>query len=276
MRLSFSEISLLVISVSLFFGCAAQQASRVVQTDDPVRVSYVCMRQNGMIVDANDPAMVAASPASRAEVFNVPETPKPLVVVAGRKNSEIEKQINRRPLGFKESLSLQLAEKIVGLATGETHHLDFQTEQQRALHHGSRYLSLARVRRRDKYKETTAQYYEKVMNKPPIPGDEVPTFKGFTGKVVSVDGNRVIIENIPRTAVMDTGFGSGRIVDKGDYFSIALDVHEGDLVRSGDNYGRIVEVKPNVFYIDFAHPYGGETLTCDVILEPVSSETAKQ
>jgi hypothetical protein len=206
----------------------------------------------------------------------VPQRPEPLMVVAGSKDHRLEQKMNRRPLGFRESLSLQLAGRIVGLTMGAIHHLDVQAEAQQALTSGSRYLSMARVRRRAKYKEITAQYYEKVMNKPPVPGDEVPTFKGFRGKVVRVEGGRVVIENSPRQPVMATGFGPGRISDQGDYFSIELDVREGDLVRSGDNFGRIVEVKPKIFYIDFAHPYGGEALGCAVQLAPAVSRTAGQ
>ena len=254
--------------LGMLAGCAAHAPKRGVAPDDRVAIHYVCKNQDGQAVDANDPVMAAADGAPRSYVFRVSEEAEPLVVTAGRKDDRIEAVINRRPLGFREHLSFQLAEKVVGLNYGERFSVTLTAEEQKALHSGARYLSMARVRRRAKQQILQSEVYAQSMERQAAVGDEVPSFPGFVGKVASVTADQVVVINLPETPVMRTDFGPGRVVDQGDYYTIEMAVREGDLVRSGDNFGRIVAVRPKVFYVDFGHPYGGDALSCDIRIEP--------
>jgi FKBP-type peptidyl-prolyl cis-trans isomerase 2 len=49
-----------------------------------------------------------------------------------------------------------------------------------------------------------------------------------------------------------------------DRYEIVMDVRKGSLVRSADMVGIISSVTDDSFTVDFCHPIGGQSLSCEI------------
>ena len=76
-------------------------------------------------------------------------------------------------------------------------------------------------------------------------------------------------------AQVETPFGKGVLREEADHCGIAIDARSGTLVRSGPLAGRIVSMNDRSFVIDYGHPFGGETLSCDVAVKAVPDPEKK-
>ena len=77
-------------------------------------------------------------------------------------------------------------------------------------------------------------------------------------------------------SVVDTPFGKGTIKENEKNYEIVIDASVGHLVRSQGLVGRVSEVQDRTIVIDYGNPFGGETLSCDVKVEPAPSADASR
>jgi FKBP-type peptidyl-prolyl cis-trans isomerase 2 len=78
---------------------------------------------------------------------------------------------------------------------------------------------------------------------------------------------------------VQTPFGKGTVKESGNVYIIDIDAKVGALVRSGPMVGRIVEVgegETGTITIDYSHPFGGESLDCDITLEGIGTGTKSE
>lgn len=74
--------------------------------------------------------------------------------------------------------------------------------------------------------------------------------------------------------MVDTPFGKGAIRENEKNYEIVIDASVGSLVRTRGLVGRISEVRDGSIVVDYGHPFGGETLTCDIKVEPLPAADA--
>jgi FKBP-type peptidyl-prolyl cis-trans isomerase 2 len=115
----------------------------------------------------------------------------------------------------------------------------------------------------------TGSEYKARTGKEAAVGQEVSLDPAIPGKVASVSENEVLIRYFVQPgSVVDTPFGKGTIRENEKNYEIVIDAAAGNLVRTGGLVGRISEVRNDSIVLDYGHPFGGETLACDVRVEP--------
>ena len=270
-----------IFSICLLVSACATLSSppKVVQEGETVKVCYTCKNKNGKIITSNEASVMSAAELDKSEFFLANQDDSPLILAAGRPDhGKILRLRKIRPLGCNEEIAFQLAQAVVGLPVAVRTKVTLSSKWQKFLKPGNRYLRLARVRRRPKLTIIPKdRFMANNKNNTPQLGDEQPSFNGFVGKIVSITNHDVVIENIPAEGgnTIQTAFGKGIVSEHGNQLKIDIDVHQGDLVRTGTNFGRIDRVDDTFFYVDYGHPYGGETLSCDVTVKAAPPATAQ-
>jgi FKBP-type peptidyl-prolyl cis-trans isomerase 2 len=168
----------------------------------------------------------------------------------------------------------------VGHRDGNTQTHEVNAEKMPEKQEGMYLIKISRVRQRDKEMRFTPEEYKAKTGAVPEVGRRFIFDPALPGKLESVDENEVVVRFGPEPGVeILTPFGKGILRDGGDKWEIVIDARKGDLVRSGALIGKIIEVDDREITIDYSHPFGGETLLCDVEIDLVSKEetaTGKQ
>ena len=99
-------------------------------------------------------------------------------------------------------------------------------------------------------------------------GQVVVIDPALPGKVASVTKSEVVV-GFPAHAgdKVATPLGEGTIKELPDHYEIVIDAHVEGLVRSGRLVGRIIAVDDQLISVDFSHPFGGEALLCDILVQ---------
>ncbi len=246
-----------VLALGVLAGCAPMRSS-VVRPGERATVDFTCRIGNGEIA-ASTSGEVARDPSlPKSRVF-LPRTARdPLVLVAGAE------EVRRGPLGvvsFEDAIAARLAAAIVGLREGTRAAVELGADRESA---GGR-LPMARVWRRPKELRLSREEYAAGKGRAPEIGQEYILDPLIPGKVTAVSDNEVRIGFPCRDgAQVETPFGKGVLREEADHCGIAIDARPGTLVRSGPLAGKIVSMNDRSFVIDYGHPFGGETLSCDV------------
>lgn len=152
------------------------------------------------------------------------------------------------------------------MKVGEIRKVALSASVQSDLRDSERFLQMARVRKRDKEKTMTRDFFQRFSKgEAPEVGRQVRVEPGFLGTVSSFDEKNVTLRITPDSEKeIATDFGKGKIRDRGDHYEIELDVRPGTLVRIGPLVGRVSEVTDETFTLDFGHPFGGQVLLCTI------------
>ncbi len=260
--------------VLLLGGCALFNASKPVAPDHMVRVQYACRTADDGLLMATTQKGPAEDPGvPKAAVFEPPADFGPVTLKTGPK-AECpdcpEKPGKTSP--FLQVLHETMAEAMVGLFYDKPQSVRLIGKVPERLPKGSRYVGLARVWERPKQTKVLQADYEKMMGKTPEPGFQFMYDLGLRATVADIQGGKVIIRFDPTVTLggmVPTPFCEGIIRDGGSHWKIHMQVTEGQLVRTGDLIGKVVEVTDTMFYIDFGHPFGGKELVCDVTIHAV-------
>jgi FKBP-type peptidyl-prolyl cis-trans isomerase 2 len=247
-------------------GCAPMRPAETVQAGQRVTVQYTCRNIKGEVLTATS-GMTDSGNAEKVEYF-WPAPKDPLLLVAGQADDGAMSRLRKvRPLGFSEQLAHQLSTSVMGLPYDRKQTLSLSSSPQNQLPDDARYLRMGRFRKRLKRMEGSTAKYSETTGKIPKVGDSGPEIhRGFVTRVARVNDDQIVLETVPPDGgnTVETPFGKAIVHDDGDYHRIELDVHEGKVIRTGDNLGVVYKVDDRFFYIDYGHPYGGIELTCDV------------
>lgn len=268
------KISLLVSSlmmVSLFLSGCLTTGQSVVKTGDEADVHFTCKFKSGDVAISTYQELPAS--VNKSVIFLPRDRNTPLKLPAGFTPQEL-KDPNER--GFEGEIARQVATAIVGFPVGKTEFLELKSDLRPETQKGEWMGKIARVRVRSKeIRLTPGEYEAKAGGKPEI-GQEFVLDPLFPGKVESVSESEVIIRFYNKSGSdIDTPFGKGTIKELQDRFEIVIDAHIGSLVRTGGLIGRIVNVDERQITIDYSHPFGGEVLLCDVLVESVTPTSAQ-
>lgn len=250
----------------LTLSCATSDPPTGVSENDGAGMgrglNYTCRMPGGAVVVTTDSVVADAPSTPKADVFVEKERYTPIDITdldLDRLNAG-----NEQLRLLEEVVVIELAEKTREWPIGTAETLVLEAEAQRDLPESERIIQITRVKDHPKMTVYAKNVFSRITGSELAAGADVHLHQGVRGKVVSIDENEVRVAFEPESDVPIQGpFGPIIVQDKGDYYRIEVDAQTGRLVRVGPAVGRIAAVNDRTFRIDYSHPFGGETLTCD-------------
>ena len=253
-------------------GCATSGSLRAAKPGDIADIHFQCMLRSGEIAAATDDKAIKKD-LPRANIYIVRDKAEPVSVIV---KSPADEPVVEKERIFEDDIMAGLAPHLTGMKEGETRHVEL-TAQDNPLRTKEDYvISLARIRQKPKELKITIDEYKSRMGKSPETGQVFFSDSAITGRVEAVTEKEVIIRFSVEGAVIKTPFGDGRVREEADSYKIDIDARKGSLVRSAHLVGRITDVDDKSMTIDYRNPFGGETLSCDVTVNRITEDEAKQ
>lgn len=268
------------------FGCGhvgTRSASRTIAVGDPLEVDYTCRIKEGPVLTTTEESRAEELKAAGADLglFLPRRTYEPLELIAGEDpQGPIPDEVRNLPSmqlkGLHEVIAEALSEAVIGKGIGKRFSVEVTAEAQMEVPQPERMIRLRRARSvprqlrlaRDEFMPRTGS------GRPPEVGMSVGMYQGMTGKVTTVTVDEVVIAFEPKQdGPVQTPFGEKKVYPQDDRYVIRTDTKEGYLVRTGPQIGRISEVEPGMFTVDYSHPFGGEVLVCDVFAQPAGASS---
>jgi FKBP-type peptidyl-prolyl cis-trans isomerase 2 len=250
----------------LMLSCATSEPPTELPENDGADtgrgLNYTCRMPDGAVVVTTDSAVADSPSIIKADVFIEKQSYAPFDIA----DLDLDRlNAGKEQLRFlEEVVVIELAKEIREwpIETAET--LVLETKAQNGLPESERVIQIARVKEHPKMTVYAKNVFSRITGSELAIGADVYLHQGVRGKVVSVEENEVRVAFEPESdAPIQGPFGPIIVQDKGDYYRIEIDAQKGRLVRVGPAVGRIAAVNDRTFRIDYSHPFGGETLTCD-------------
>lgn len=264
-------MALTVIGLPLLMLSAC--ASTGVKPGETVKVSYTCRRPDGRVVLTTN-ASTASNQAALAPTFLPYKQYGPeLMVAGGGRGKPLDGKLN--PL--ESEAVWRIAQALPGLSLGQNHLIVLKAEVPAGLKDADRYITIGRrqslpLERRMKLSELKAK-----LGHEPKPGEQVFALKGFSGTLKAVKGDEAVIAiKVPDGQRVAQPYGTGTVKLHADHYEIITEVSVGQVYRTLNLIGRVVAVTDNDFTLDYGQPFGGEDLSCDVLIEAARTAEAKR
>lgn len=243
---------------------AGAEETKVVQ-GNTAGVHFTCRLPNGDVAVSTHQAVGDDTSIKRSNIFLKRDRDTPVEIMAGVVPENLKDPDKR---GFEGEVIYQLSMSIKEMPVGSKQIRMLKAERLPERKKGEHILKMARVRKRPKEMRFKAEEYKNRTGKAPGVGQPFVIDPALPGSVVSVTESEVVVKfsATPGKTVM-TPFGKGTIREFDDRYEIAINAIPGTLVRSSGLVGRVVQVDENFITIDYGHPFGGEVLTCDVLVE---------
>jgi FKBP-type peptidyl-prolyl cis-trans isomerase 2 len=252
----------LVLLAAFTTGCSVVRHSAV-GNGDRADIAFTCRFPDGTVAASTAPDLAGNVSVPKSAAFLPVTVPGPVAVVARPALPE-EAFPPNRTWSFEDEILARLSGEIVGWKSGERRTVTL-TAARIPVEGSGGFQKLARIRRWPKESRMSRSDYTARRRMEPEVGQTYPVALGVQGVVEAVYDNAVVIRAYPKTGdEVATPFGRGVIRDAGDSFEIAIGPRPGTMIRTGPLVGRITDVDDTTFTIDYGHPFGGETLTCDV------------
>ena len=258
---------LIFVCSAFLFSCATTDQPTVMTDPNeksPGRgLQYTCRVGNGDIIVTTDNAVAKSAEHKKSSAFIEKTTYKPVDI------TDYDPEHNHAREGELRYLEDVLIDKLVQETMdwkfGTARSLSVDAEAQVDLPSNERMIQMIRTKTNPKTILYDKGVFSRVTGSNPAVGEAVRLHHGVIGEVVSIEGNAVRVVFAPKSDhPMDGPFGPVVVKDKGDHFQIEIDAEKGTLVNVGPAVGQISEVNERNFRIDYTHPFGGETLQCDV------------
>lgn len=268
------HIVMFAITGTALAGCAAVEKARPVVAGDRVGVHFTCRLKSGEIAISTE-KKVADDPSLPKSVLFIPrDQDGPLMISAA---VAVQDQPDGPYASFEERVLKRIASAVVGMAPDKQRTAPIMAEREDAyLKPEEIFLKMSRVRHRPKEINVDSADFVSRTGKSPVVGMEVEIEEGLPALVASVEADHVHLSLAALAGrEIRTPFGQGNVKETPDDLEITIDPEVGKLVRSGPLAGRISAFDDTSFTLDYGHPYGGEDLSCDIVVESVV-EMAKQ
>ncbi|MEA1946816.1 MAG: thioredoxin family protein [Thermodesulfobacteriota bacterium] len=236
---------------------------------------YTCRLGNGDIIVTTDPSVVEAPSAKKAAVFIEKTSYSPMDITDFDQGEE---KSGKEELKFLEKVLVEkLAAETKDWKMNTARTLKVEAKEQVSLPVEERTIQIARIKTHPKTTRYDKEIFTRMTGGELAMDEPVLLHYGIKGKVVSIEENEVLVTFTPASdQPLDGPFGPVTVQDKGDHYVIEIDAQKGHLVRVGPAVGRISEVNTNTFRIDYSHPFGGETLMCDVKVTAIHRDPSVQ
>lgn len=248
-------------------GVSPVAQAQEVKVGDSVSIHFTCRLKNGQLAASSRQDLPQPLLDTKSPIFQPRGKGEPVDFVAGE---DISKSSKGRAGSFETEIIAGLAEHVVGMRKGEQKTVQLVAQRRQSSKPAETVLELARVRRRAKEVRMTVDEFKERKGADPVVGQDYTVDPSFPGKVTQVTATEVVVVNAPPPDMqVETPFGKGKVTDSGNQYLIEIDARVGTLVRTGGMVGRIVEVgegEQGLITIDYAHPFGGEVLDCELTL----------
>ena len=260
-------MSIMALSLS---GCSTVAAKQVVKAGDQVGLQFTCRFPDGSLAASTDPAVADNPKILKSPVFMVRNDQEPVRITAGER---LKAKDPRFIMTFEYAVADRLADSVVGMHFGEKRSVTVSAERMPDRPGESSTLKLVAVRKYPKEMRFSPEEFTGRAGYAPAVGKEYNYDPDVPGKVISVSETEVVVGFTAMSgAIVETPFGKGTIRELPDRYEIVLEVKEGRLVRSANLVGVVTSVNDSTFAVDFGHPFGGKTLSCELLAEQPKKE----
>ena len=266
-RIKIIFATVLFLNILFVFHCPDLPAAEtgLIKPGDKVGIQFTCRFKNGEIASSTSTA-VAGNTEPKSAIFLPRNIDDPVAVTAGESSKD---QHTHDFIAFEDEIITQLAHSIAGMPLNGSGTIELHADRIAGLPPKDQFLQLARVRVQPKEIRMTGGEFKLRTGKEPAVGEEFTLERGIPGKVASVSENEVLIRfSVQPGSVIVTPFGKGTVRENEKNYEIVIDASVGRLVRMRGLVGRVSEVQDRTFTVDYGNPFGGETLSCDVKVEP--------
>jgi FKBP-type peptidyl-prolyl cis-trans isomerase 2 len=245
----------------LLSGCATMEPHPAIKAGDKVGIQFTCRLKNGELAAATS-ADDNNSSLPKSPLFLKRTTGDDVVVTAGADTTEDVHVLLKRP--FESWITAKLAGSVVGMRQRDEAVLEVTAERLSTLPPADQFIKLPRVRKQPKEMNMPLDKFKALTKKDPVVGQPFIIDPAIPGTVASVSGDEVLLRFAPTAKEVELIFGKGVISEKEDHYEIDIQAVKGTLLRPGGVVARISDVDSDTMTIDFAHPFAGEALNCDV------------
>lgn len=257
-------------------GCAttpSMSTGAIVAQGDEVECNFTCRLKNGEVAISTYRAVSDDPSVKKSSIFLARDRGTPVKLTAGKPPADTKSDADR---GFEEEVLYQLSGKMVGLPVGTKEAVELNAKARPGQSKDEWFIKIARVRQRARELRFTPEEYEAKAGKKAQVGQVYDVDKTLPGRVTAVSDTEVIVGFAPEEGKeIRTPFGKGVVRELPQGYEIRIDAQPGTLVRSGGLIGRITAIDDVAIVIDYSHPFGGDPLTCDVLIESIQPKTSK-
>ena len=244
----------------------ADLKTQIVEPGDVADIQYICRINNGDIIAGAGPV---PADAKKSGIYLEPGDSSASPLEAVKPDEPLAPRV--RPAGLENEIRERLARKIAGMKEGESRVIELTADMIPAPDEKSGFSRLAATRKRPKEIRVPREQFKNRHGRDARVGEVLPLDPAFTARVESVTEQEVVTRVVPVPGKeVKTPFGIARVREEAEAFYVDTDAKEGTLVRLGPLTGRIVSVTDKMITIDNRHPFGYETLTCDVTITGVT------
>lgn len=271
------KIYLLYAILFLFTLCAAGchtagggrvvKPEKIIQFGDNVLVDFTCrLKKDQKIVMTTDESLIKDNDDVKSNIFFPLPKYIPVSVTAGEgKKAPDYGALNSTPKEILENINIA----IMGKEEGEPIVFDMSAVYSTIVSDNDRYLTISRIREKPMLQKVSLADWQKSNGGDPSPGDIIENYQGNKGiqlTILSVDDNQVEFRvGFKNGITMNTPMGKAIIYEDGDNIKTIFDFNPGDILRSGPIVGRVIKVTDTMVTFDYAHPFGGEVLSCEAV-----------
>jgi len=250
-------------------GCATTEKGKPVAAGDQVGVNFTCRLKNGDIAVSTSKEITGNAALPKSAIFLPRKDDGALTITAGRNAREKAADDN---ISFEDRVTGLIAAEVVGLTPGEKLAVQFRAERREKDSKGQENtIQINRVNYRPRDMEMAKSELLARTGKAPVEEQEVDLGEGMRAKVVSLSGDNAKLRvSASPEAQIQTPFGPGKVTEAPTDLKITIDARVGSLARTGPLVGRVAAVDDNSITLDYGHPFGGEELNCDVVVEPAA------
>lgn len=264
-----SPLLSLTLLVAVLAGCAATPA--VVRPGDRVELGFTCRLPNGGVAATTRPDS-ALGDDGKSPFYLPRKGPETVTLTAGVQPGDAKQD----RVSFEDEILKRLGDTLAGLREGEQAVVELQAERYPAATPADRFVRMALVRKRQKEMRLSTEEYSTRTGKPPEPGQRLVIDPLVPGRVSEVTDKEVVVLFAPEPGKpLTTPFGPITVRETPTQYELEIKAEKGRLVRTGGMVGRISAVDNDSFTIDYGHPFGGETLRCDVNVASVKQAEKK-
>ncbi len=243
----------------------------VLEPGDSADLQYICRLKNGEIAASTENVDEAEQ---KSNIFVARKQTGSLAIVAIKPGEPLPERPFPKP--FEVEIGERLARMVTGMKEGEKRQVELTAQMIPPMDEQSGFVRLSRVRTRPKKMKMPRSEYELRARKAPEVGQVFFIDPAFKGKVESVSEEEVVIRFERPGDVVETPFGKGYVREEGEDYKVEIDAREGSLVRTANTIGRIIAVTDKIITIDRRHPFGYETLICDVTVSRIKKAEANE
>lgn len=255
------RILAVAICMSVLTGCSTTQPG-VISYGETVAFDYTCRTVDGAIVVTTQKETAFKEGANVSNAFVPLEKYTPAVVTVGAEVPQLSDQMPHPLIG---EVSNRIAMQLEGLPYSRTRNVRVAAETIKNLPKHERILQFAKTMQRPKQRRIPKTQFIKNTGKEPEYGEVLFAESPVQWKVTAIGDDSVEIQYMAKDGMkVKLPYGEAVVKERNNHYDLEIDVQMGNLVRIGPYVGHISEVGDRLFIVDFSHPFGGQTLDCEV------------